>query len=276
MGYTTDFCGKFSLDKELSKAHFDYLTAFSKTRRYKRDAAKTAEREDMLREAVGLAVGVDGEFFVAETGFAGQDKGLDLADYNKPPSTQPGLWCQWEPTSDRKGIEWNGTEKFSFYLEWLEYLVKNFLAPWGYTLSGSVSWMGEDYEDSGVISVVNGLITIDEQELHSESKEVSEFRDAMFLLEELDLDTKECIEHIERVAHVLSTSNVATWLYQPAMLFLAEVTLRNEEEGNQEVARAAQRALKSAMQRPDFVIPPTLLDRLRENSDNPLFKELLE
>lgn len=276
MGYTTDFCGNFALDKELSLAHHQYLMAFSKTRRYKRDGVKTALRADAVRDAVGLPVGVDGEFFVGELGFAGQDKGPDLVDYNNPPGTQPSLWCQWQPRSDRNGIEWDGQEKFSNYVEWLEYITKSFLVPWGYSLSGSVSWMGEDYEDSGVISVVNGLITIDEQELHSESNEVNEFRDALFLLEELDLDTEECIEHIERVAQVLSAERVAMWLYQPAMLFLQEVTLRNEEEGNQEVARAAQSALKSAMRRPDFVIPPTLLDRLRESSDSPLFKELLD
>lgn len=272
MGYTTSFCGRFSIDKELSPAHFDYLMAFSKTRRYKRDAAKTAERADSLRIAVGLPVGVEGEFFVGETGFAGQDKGADALDYNKPPSTQPGLWCLWEPTEDGKGIHWNGVEKFYDYIEWLGYISKNFLKPWGYTLSGNVSWFGEDLEDSGVISVVNGLITIDEQELHSESNEVIEFRDAMFLLEQLELESQESIENIERIALAVSGETVSAWLYQPVMLFLYNQIETNDDES---IRRAATDALKKIFER-DFVIPDTVSSGIRFNATYPLFEELHE
>lgn len=63
----------------------------------------------------------------------------------------PGSWCQWVPTEDGTGIEWDGTEKFYSYTEWLEYLVEHFLKPWGLVLSGSVVWHGEESGDSGVI-----------------------------------------------------------------------------------------------------------------------------
>lgn len=33
----------------------------------------------------------------------------------------------------------------------LEYLVEHFLKPWGYELSGSVIWYGEEPGDSGVL-----------------------------------------------------------------------------------------------------------------------------
>ena len=63
----------------------------------------------------------------------------------------PGVWCQWVPTEDGEGIEWDGNEKFYRYTEWLEYLVEKYLKPWGLSLSGSVTWHGEDAGDSGVV-----------------------------------------------------------------------------------------------------------------------------
>jgi hypothetical protein len=54
---------------------------------------------------------------------------------------------------------WDGNEKFYHYAEWLEYLIGHFLAPWGYTLNGTVKWVGEDPADSGVIEVENNRVT---------------------------------------------------------------------------------------------------------------------
>jgi len=160
MGYTTEFEGRFNLDKPLSQAHKSYLQAFADTRRMKRDATKTANMPDSLRDAVGLPLGVDGEFFVGASaeGDYGQSKTDDIIDYNEPPTTQPGLWCQWDPSEDGMGIEWNGMEKFYSYIDWLQYLVSKFLQPWGYTLSGSVRWQGEDSSDFGEIVVYNNAI----------------------------------------------------------------------------------------------------------------------
>lgn len=152
MGYTTDFTGRFELSKPLTKEQAAYLNQFSETRRMKRNAAKTAERADPLREAVGLPVGKEGEFFVGPEGLAGQEESPDILDWNSPASTQPGLWCQWVPTQDGEGIEWNGAEKFYHYVEWLNYIVKNFLVPWGISISGEVAFQGEDSGDSGTIS----------------------------------------------------------------------------------------------------------------------------
>ena len=44
-------------------------------------------------------------------------------------------------------------EKFYEYVEWLEYLVKNFLDPWSYKLNGEMSWSGEEDDDRGTIYV---------------------------------------------------------------------------------------------------------------------------
>jgi hypothetical protein len=146
MGYTTYFTGEFKLDKPLTIAQFNYLKKFAAMRHMKRNAIDIEFRPDPLRHKVGLPVGTEGEFFVG-------DEESDVLDHNQEPSTQPGLWCQWVPTEDGEGIKWDGGEKFYNYVEWIEYIVGNFLKPWGYTLSGEVEWEGDDEGDMGKIVV---------------------------------------------------------------------------------------------------------------------------
>jgi hypothetical protein len=162
MGYTTEFDGHFNLDRPLELNHANYLQRFSETRRMKRNPKELQFINDPIRERVGLPFGVEGEYFVGGGGFAGQDHDDSILEYNSPPSTQPGLWCQWIPTDDLRGIQWDENEKFYDYVEWLQYIVKNFLIPWGYTLNGEVEWSGEEREDIGKIVVVNNDITVKE------------------------------------------------------------------------------------------------------------------
>ena len=145
MGYTTEFTGKFVLNKILDDDTFDFLVKLNETRRMKRE--------------VDSKYGVEGEFFVDGTGFSGQDDDKSIIDYNRPPRTQPSLWCQWRPTEDRMGIEWDEGEKFYDYVEWLTYIVKNFLEPKRYILNGNVEWIGEDPNDRGMIVVKDNKIT---------------------------------------------------------------------------------------------------------------------
>jgi hypothetical protein len=110
-----------------------------------------------LLEKCGLSLGTEGEFYCGEGG-AGQLHEDSIIEYNRPPSTQPGLWCQWVPTKDDKGLEWDGNEKFYAYTEWLTYIVENFLKPWGYVLNGTVKWQGEDSSDKGRLVVENNVV----------------------------------------------------------------------------------------------------------------------
>jgi hypothetical protein len=96
---------------------------------------------------------VEGEFYVEGGGDYGQADEDNVIDYNRPPSTQPDLWCQWVPTKDGKGIEWDGSEKFYGYVEWIKYLIAKVLSPKGYVLNGTVDWRGEEWEDAGTISI---------------------------------------------------------------------------------------------------------------------------
>ena len=136
MGYTTEFEGRFILNKPLDEETYTYLINFADSRRMKRD--------------VDPKYGIEGEFYTA-------DESTGVIDYNTPPSTQPGLWCQWIPSEDHKGIEWDGNEKFYNYREWLDYIIKNFLEPKGYKLSGTVKYQSERSNDRGIINGSNPL-----------------------------------------------------------------------------------------------------------------------
>jgi hypothetical protein len=148
MGYTTDFSGKFDLNKELSPKMKQYLTLFNETRRMKRNTDEV--------------FGVQGEFYVFGGGSFGQDHEPNIIDFNEPPTTQPSLWNQWTPTQDGMGIEWDNGEKFYNYTEWLVYLINKILAPNGYILNGVVQWQGEENGDVGEIFVENNRVFIQE------------------------------------------------------------------------------------------------------------------
>jgi len=148
MGYTTDFSGRFELNKELSPKMEQYLKLFNETRRMERNTDEV--------------FGVQGEFFVFGSGDFGQDHEENVVNFNEPPSTQPSLWNQWTPTDDRMGIEWDWGEKFYNYTEWLVYLIHKILAPNGYVLNGVVTWQGEDTGDVGEIFVENNRVFIQE------------------------------------------------------------------------------------------------------------------
>lgn len=160
MGYTTTFTGSFKLNRPLEPKHYAYLMEFAGTRRMARSERAAEKFEDKIREAVGLPIGPEGAYFVGASGFRGLGADESIADFNSPPADQPGLWCQWVPTDDGNGIEWDGGEKFYSYGEWLLYLLGHFLRPWGYELSGTVRWQGEELDDCGKITVDGNMVSV--------------------------------------------------------------------------------------------------------------------
>ena len=70
----------------------------------------------------------------------------------------PGIWCQWEPNEDGTALIWDEGEKFYEYEAWIEYLIDNYLKPWGYVLNGVVSWDGDDSEDNGDITIEDNIV----------------------------------------------------------------------------------------------------------------------
>lgn len=144
MGYTTEFEGRFTLNRQLDAETLTFLRKFNETRRMKR--------------RVPEKYGVEGEFYVDGVGLFGQGEDGTIIDYNEPPSTQPDLWCKWRPTDDGAAIEWDGAEKFYAYVEWLEYLITNVLAPKGYVLNGEVRYQGERQDDRGRIVATDNKV----------------------------------------------------------------------------------------------------------------------
>lgn len=162
MGYTTDFTGKFKLNKKLDFDTHTYLNRFNEVRHMARNM-----------ESHGVDYGVEGEFYVHGGGDFGQEHDETIVSYNTPPSTQPSLWCGWKPTDDGLAIEWDGAEKFYSYVKWIKYIIVNFLAPKGYELNGEVEYQGEDQDDFGIIKIEANKVFIKEgKKAFSEPKEV--------------------------------------------------------------------------------------------------------
>lgn len=145
MGYTTDFTGRFNLNKKLKQKDYQFLVDLAGSRRMARN--------------VGPEYGVEGEFYVGGAK-DGDYQTPDVIDFNRPPKTQPSLWLQWVPTEDRKGLEWDGGEKFYSYVEWIKYLIDKVLEPRGYIVNGEVEWQGEDRNDMGKIIVKDNLVHV--------------------------------------------------------------------------------------------------------------------
>lgn len=156
MGYDTNFTGRFTLNRALDDETYVYLKKFNKTRR-------------MARKVKGH--GVEGEFYVDGTY---DRKDPDIIDYNRPPSTQPGLWCHWMPSDDRMGIEWDTGEKFYFYIKWIIYIIKNFLKPKGYVLNGDVAFSGTSPDDRGTIRIIDNIVFVVKKYEYSDDEEEEE------------------------------------------------------------------------------------------------------
>ena len=160
MGYTTEFRGCVTLDKPLDEELNKYLDDFLKTRRMMRDVEKIKEMDaDWQKHCYRGELGREGEFYYDTTTEFGDAMDDSVIDYNVPPYTQPGLWCDWQIV-DNTHIIWDGAEKFYNYVEWMEYIINNFLAPNGYVANGSIEWHGEDMDDIGTIIVEDNVVTV--------------------------------------------------------------------------------------------------------------------
>ena len=153
MGYDTTFSGGLHFNKPVAEWLEDYINEFSANRRLKRDPEKIKELyPNWGKFCFNGELGVDGEYFTGENSYRDQS----VVDYNRPPSTQPGLWCQWIIHDGE--LTWDGNEKFYEYEAWLQYLIDNFFEPLGYVLNGDIKWQGEDSEDFGCIHVEDNVI----------------------------------------------------------------------------------------------------------------------
>jgi len=118
--------------------------------------------KDPLREKVGLPkksmyfVG-DGE---SRYGFDPEDQPHTVLDHNNPDVGVPSLWCHWtvETQEEQSRLFWDGAEKFYEYIRWLQFLNERFFKPWGLKLSGTIQWRGEEWGDTGSVTMRNGVL----------------------------------------------------------------------------------------------------------------------
>lgn len=161
MGYTTDFRGALKPDKPFTPELTDFLNKFAGVRHMWRDP-ELIKREfpGWKEQCFNGELGTDGEYFIGgEDSFSANFDDPSILNVNRPPKTQPGLWCQWIVDEDGN-IAWDQNEKFYCYVEWLEYIIKNFIEPSGYTVSGAIEWQGESWDDRGLIIVRENQIEV--------------------------------------------------------------------------------------------------------------------
>jgi hypothetical protein len=147
MGYNTSFLGSIYLDKPLDDDTYNLLKGINATRRMKRK--------------LGPEYGTDGEYYVTGSDqLSSKSSDKDIVDFNTPPSTQPGLWCQWVPNDDKQSISWDQGEKFYAADKWMTYLINRILAPRGYVANGRIEAQGEDTSDHWWLEVINNKVKV--------------------------------------------------------------------------------------------------------------------
>ena len=141
-----------------------------------RNPERLESAPDAERLAVNLPLGSQACYFVGGKGYAGQDKDESIINYNRPPVGQPGLWCKWQPSEDNRSIEWDQSEKFYDYIDWIKYIIHHFLKPWQYVLNGKVQWVGE-MGDKGTICIENNCVEVSYDDSDVDPDEVAEMQD---------------------------------------------------------------------------------------------------
>jgi hypothetical protein len=129
----------------------------------KRDQLIAEKLPDPIRKAVKLPIGWEAEYYVGSMVLMGQDcDSLSVVHPNEPPTNQPSLYCNWIPSTEGDFLQWDGNDSFHYPSEWLDYLIDNFLRPWGVIVNGCVEWRGEkgDETNTGTITVVNNSYVI--------------------------------------------------------------------------------------------------------------------
>lgn len=151
MGYTIKYSGRFNLNKSLTDDQAKFLRDFAATRHYSR---AWKEDEENGKWFVDPDCKFEPDFFndkeyekvlYAKPYNHKKRKAYELekwgcADYSEVNPGMPSFYCQWVPTEDMMGIEWDGGEKFYNAKEWLEFIIENYLKPWGYVLNGQVEY----------------------------------------------------------------------------------------------------------------------------------------
>lgn len=160
MDYYIETNGTLKLKKPLTKTHATYLYEFSCAQRQARDVRKLERVADPVRAAVGLPLGTWGNYCVLGEMAMQKTPSLyeSIIHANIPPLDQPSSWCNWIPIDCGREIRLCNLDCSGKPVEWLQYILKHFLTPWGYELNGQLSWQDESSREKSVIKVSNNRI----------------------------------------------------------------------------------------------------------------------
>lgn len=174
MGYTTYFKGKFKFNEPINDELKIYLNRFAGTRHMIRDNDLIKKyHPDWAENCFNGSLGEHGEYYLDDQHdfFATTTADKSIMDRNRPAETIPSLYCQWVVSEDGKYLKWDETEKFYNYADWLVYLLDNFIKPSGYVLSGEVTWVGENYDDRGLLKIVDNVLEIYDAKITYEKRD---------------------------------------------------------------------------------------------------------
>ena len=139
MGVTTRYLGHVEISPPLNQHEYDFLRAFSPSRRsYRDNGPYEVFPTDPHEEAPTLH------------GDAAAER------YNRIADGQPGYWCQWVPCPRGCCLFWDGHEKFYAGGVWLQYLIDHFLRPGALAEASPDSWFRRFTFDHDVNGVVVG------------------------------------------------------------------------------------------------------------------------
>lgn len=108
---------------------------------------------------MGYTTDFDGRFELSRALTVPESNELKkFADDRHEGEGYPGYYCQWIPSEDGLGIQWDGNEKFYEYVEWIEYLIKHYFEKWGVKVNGVVRYQGEEIGDVGRIEIKDNVV----------------------------------------------------------------------------------------------------------------------
>jgi len=160
-GYYTRFTGSFDISPAPDKKTRKLIHRLAKYPRIGYDTRCLAHLAGLNESEVEERWGFEGEFFFPKHGVFRRNW-WKKAELNRPPGRQPDLLNYWEVNSSGHLEVISGECDFYRYDEWLVYLRDFVFQPAGYSLSGCVSWQGENPDDVGrMILLPNQVVKVE-------------------------------------------------------------------------------------------------------------------
>lgn len=180
-------------------------------------------------------------------------------------------------TQGRGWLEWDGAEKFSSGPEWLAYLVTTFFQPLHYTVSGQVTWEGEEPGDHGELSVRDGVVTSTAQDVGA--LKLSEVDSARWLV---GLKAPEVEQRLEAMQILEAEAPTSSLVAAFAEVLLTDASPRvrlaaaDGLRAMGPIARAAEAAFLKALSDPTDFVAAAASEALGVLSDGPVVLAALE